>query len=101
MRKSSYNENMMGKPKHSGNIRPSATSHIIYDLTLVRTQAGEYITLILLTLYSLAFSPQANYTDWATTTCQRILVPNVVDGGGGSRGQRGGTPKVVNLILLL
>jgi hypothetical protein len=43
-----------------------------------------------------ALSPQANYTDWATATCRRNLVPTFVDRGV-SRGQRGGSPKVVNL----
>jgi hypothetical protein len=28
---------------------------------------------------SLGFSPQANYTDWATTSGQRIFVPTFVD----------------------
>jgi hypothetical protein len=40
---------------------------------------------------SVAFSPQANYTDWATATGRRILVPTSVDRGV-SHGQRGGTP---------
>jgi hypothetical protein len=30
---------------------------------------------------SVALSPQANYTDWATTTGRRILVPTFVDRG--------------------
>jgi hypothetical protein len=28
---------------------------------------------------SVAFSPRANYTDWATATCRRNLVPTFVD----------------------
>jgi hypothetical protein len=32
-------------------------------------------------LNSVALSPQANYTDWATATCQRNLVPTFVDRG--------------------
>jgi hypothetical protein len=48
---------------------------------------------------SVAFSPQTNYTDWATTTCQRNLVPTFVDRGV-SRGHRGGSPTVVNLSFL-
>jgi hypothetical protein len=44
----------------------------------------------------MAFSPQANYTDWATATCRRNLVPTCVDRGV-SRGQRGRSPTVVNL----
>jgi hypothetical protein len=46
-----------------------------------------------------ALSPQANYTDWATATSQRNLVPAFVDRGV-SRGQRGGSPTVVNLNFL-
>jgi hypothetical protein len=48
---------------------------------------------------SVALSPQANYTHWATATCRRNLVPNFVDKGA-SRGQRGGSPTVVNLSFL-
>jgi hypothetical protein len=43
---------------------------------------------------SLALSPQANYTDWATATCQRNLVPTFVDRGV-SPGQRSGSLTVV------
>jgi hypothetical protein len=50
-------------------------------------------------IYSVAFSPQANYTDWAIATCRRNLVPTFADRGG-SRGQRGGSPTVVNLSFL-
>jgi hypothetical protein len=46
----------------------------------------------------MAFSPQANYTDWATAT-RRILVPTIVDGGE-SHGQLGGSPTVFNLSFL-
>jgi hypothetical protein len=42
---------------------------------------------------SVAFSSQANYTDWATATCWRNLVPNYADRRV-SRGQRGGCPTV-------
>jgi uncharacterized membrane protein len=48
---------------------------------------------------SVAFSPQANYTDWATATCRRNLVPTFVDRGV-SRGQCGESPTVVNLSFL-
>jgi hypothetical protein len=47
----------------------------------------------------MAFSPQANYTDSATATCRRNLVPTFVDRGV-SRGQRGGSLTVVNLSFL-
>jgi hypothetical protein len=46
-----------------------------------------------------SLSPRANYTDWSTATCQRNLVPTFVDRGV-SRGQRGGSPAVVNLSFL-
>jgi hypothetical protein len=46
-----------------------------------------------------ALSPQSNYTDWMTATCRRNLVPTFVDRGV-SRGQRGGSPTVVNLSFL-
>jgi hypothetical protein len=43
---------------------------------------------------SVALSPRANYTDWSTATCRRNLVPTFVDRVV-SRGQRGGSPRVV------
>jgi hypothetical protein len=46
-----------------------------------------------------ALSPRANSTDWVTATCRRDLVPTFVDRGV-SRGQRGGSPTVVNLGFL-
>jgi hypothetical protein len=46
-----------------------------------------------------ALSPQTNYTDWAIATCRRNLVPTFVDRGV-SRGQRDGSPTVVNLSFL-
>jgi hypothetical protein len=48
---------------------------------------------------SVALSPRSNYTDWATATCRRNLVPSFMDRGV-SRGQRGGSPTVVNLSFL-
>jgi hypothetical protein len=48
---------------------------------------------------SVAFSPQANYTDWSTAAGQQTLVPTFVDRGV-SRGQHGGTPTAVNLSFL-
>jgi hypothetical protein len=51
------------------------------------------------TLNSVACSLQANYTDWATATHRRILVPTFADRGV-LRGQRGGTPTAVNLSFL-
>jgi hypothetical protein len=43
---------------------------------------------------SVAFSPQANYTDRATATCWRNLVP-IFANRRMSRGQRGGSPTVI------
>jgi hypothetical protein len=48
---------------------------------------------------SVALSPQANYTDWATTTGRRILVPTFADRWL-SRGQRGESLTAVNLSFL-
>jgi hypothetical protein len=48
---------------------------------------------------SMTYSPQAEYTDWATTTYRRILVLTFADRGV-SRGQRGGTTTAVNLSFL-
>jgi hypothetical protein len=48
---------------------------------------------------SMALIPWANYTDLATATCRRNLVPTFVDRGV-SCGQRGGSPTVVNLSFL-
>jgi hypothetical protein len=61
-----------------------------------------YTTPILLQTkkkYFVAFSPQVNYTDWTTATYWRNLVSTFVDRGV-SRGQRGGSPTVVNLSFL-
>jgi hypothetical protein len=48
---------------------------------------------------SVALSPPANYTGWATATCRRNIAPTFVDRGV-PRGQRGGSPTVVNLSFL-
>jgi hypothetical protein len=48
---------------------------------------------------SVALSPRANYTDWATAICRRNLMPNSVDRGV-SHGQRGGSRTVVNLSFI-
>jgi hypothetical protein len=40
----------------------------------------------------MAFSPQVNYTDWATATCWRNLVPTFADIGV-LRGQRSDPPQ--------
>jgi hypothetical protein len=46
-----------------------------------------------------AFCPQANYTHWATATCRRNLVQTFTNIGV-SRGQRGGSPTVVDVSFL-
>jgi hypothetical protein len=48
---------------------------------------------------SVALSPQANYTDWATATFWWNLVSTSVDRGV-SRGQRGRSPTIINLSFL-
>jgi hypothetical protein len=48
---------------------------------------------------SMALSPQANYAEWATATCQRNLVQTLVDKGV-SRRHCGGSPTIVNLSFL-
>jgi hypothetical protein len=47
----------------------------------------------------MAFSPQANYTDGATATCRRNLVPTIA-GRGVSRCQHGGSRTAVYLSFL-
>jgi hypothetical protein len=44
-------------------------------------------------------SLQANYADWATATCRRILVPTFLDRGV-SCGQRGESPTAININFL-
>jgi hypothetical protein len=46
--------------------------------------------------HSMAFSPQANSTDWSTATGRRILMQTFM-GRGVWSGQHGGTPTAVNL----
>jgi hypothetical protein len=48
---------------------------------------------------SVALSPQANYTDWATATSWRNLVPTFADREV-SCGQSGGSPTVVHISFL-
>jgi hypothetical protein len=48
---------------------------------------------------TVAFSPQANYTDWSTATGRRVLVPTFADRGV-SYDQRGGSPTAVKLGFL-
>jgi hypothetical protein len=59
----------------------------------------EGLSYILHGTNSAALSPPANYTDWATATCRRNVMPTFVDRGV-SRGQRSGSPIVVSLSFL-
>jgi hypothetical protein len=63
------------------------------------TSAIHRTPLIQLQTNSASFSPQANYTDRTTATCWRNLMPTFADKGV-SRGQRGGSPTVVNFNFL-
>jgi hypothetical protein len=47
----------------------------------------------------MAFSPKANYANWATATCRQNLVPTFADIEV-SRGQRGGSLTAINLSFL-
>jgi hypothetical protein len=72
--------------------------------TLYTSTAGyrdnfTFTIYIYLYIYSVALSPRANYTVWATATCRRNLLPTFVDRGV-SRGQRVGSPTVVNLSFI-
>jgi hypothetical protein len=68
-----------------------------FQFSVSTCKLGSWITDWFLQTNSVAFSPQANYTDWATTTCWRNLVPTFVVRGM-SCGRRGGSPTVVNLF---
>jgi hypothetical protein len=69
-------------------------------VTVVCDQSVQYPVLNLnKQTNSVALSPRANNTDWATATCRPHLVPTFVYRGV-SRGKRGGSPTVVNLSFL-
>jgi hypothetical protein len=80
------------------------------ELWLLDHRGGLFITETLSSLFApfegmykktnpVALSPRANYIDWATATCRRNLMSTFVDRGV-SRGQRGGSPTVVNFSFL-
>jgi hypothetical protein len=58
-----------------------------------------YIYIYIYITHIVALIPQAKYTDRATATCRRNLVPTFVDRGV-SRGQCDGSPTVGNLSFL-
>jgi hypothetical protein len=71
--------------------RPACLNKVKYIVSFIKQQKKQKQT------NSMALSPRANYTDWTTATCRRNLVSTFVDRGV-SRGQRGGSPTVVNLF---
>jgi hypothetical protein len=76
--------------------------HNVYQLSIVVAGRACEPTCLQVTKQnkiSVALSPQANYTDRATANSLRNLVSTFVDRGV-SRGQRGGSPTVVNLSFL-
>jgi hypothetical protein len=84
---------------HQGGKNPRARNDVGSNTQLSDTKCFELNKQTNKQTNSVALSPRANYTDWATTTCRRNSVPTFVDRGV-SRGQRGGSPTVVNLSFL-
>jgi hypothetical protein len=77
-----------------------SSSGMLRRVALVWTDVSEALSdSIIKYTNSVAFSPQANYTDWATATCWRNLVPTFADRRV-SRGRCGGSLTVVNLSFL-
>jgi hypothetical protein len=81
---------LWGSPNLEGQIPVFVTQGTKWSSSIYR----HWIWLI----NSMAFSPEANYTDWATATCRLNLVPTFADRGV-SRDQRR-IPTVVNLSFL-
>jgi hypothetical protein len=73
--------------------RGTEIQHISANLATVTLHTNKNKT------YTMAFSPQANYTDRAAVICRRNLVPNFVNSGV-LRSQVGGSPTAVNLSFL-
>jgi hypothetical protein len=65
----------------------------------MRVQNDSISSLWRKTTNSMAINPQMNYSNWATATCRRSLVPTFADREV-SCGQRGESPTVVNLSFL-
>jgi hypothetical protein len=70
----------------------------------VKVCGFEYLQERVITVYKetnklRGFYPRANYTDWTAAACRRNLLPTFVDRGVW-RGQRGGSPTVVNLSFI-
>jgi hypothetical protein len=99
-----YVNNLQHRPESKGNVESIAGVRWIHSMSLVHihiyvytklkhAQFGttikflvhvyKYIYTYMYATYevSVALSPQANYTDWATATCRRNLVPTFVDRG--------------------
>jgi hypothetical protein len=87
-------QSVEGQPTFRSGHLPTSRRFSVYGLHHVLSQKIRKRAK-----HSVALSPQANYTDWATITCPRNLVPTFVDREV-SRGQRGGSPTVVNLSFL-
>jgi hypothetical protein len=79
----------------SVHTHPNGTGELWIQLECLYDELGSHRVLT----NSVAVTPQANYTDWATATGRRILVPTFANRGV-SHGQRGGTPAAVNLSFL-
>jgi hypothetical protein len=75
------------------------TEAIVQILFQLPTLQKVYLTPLKNKTNSLAFGLKANYTDWATATGWRNLVPTLVDRGV-SCGQHGRSPMVINLSFL-
>jgi hypothetical protein len=85
------------KHEHTVNIKTSL--YMCYSMELSKHNRDRGFKVPTKQTNSVALSPQANYTDYSTDTCRRNLVSTFVDRGV-SRGQRGGSPAVVNLRFL-
>jgi hypothetical protein len=72
---------------------------MFHTLLFIALEINLIISVHIKTTNSVALSSQANYTDWSTATCRRNLVPTFVVRRV-TRGQRGGSPTVVNLSFL-
>jgi hypothetical protein len=83
------------KHKSTTGLVSKASSMYIATSLMQRWQQGSVRTKT----NSVSIRPQVNSTDWATATCWLNLVPTFANRGL-SRGQRGGSPRVVNLSFL-
>jgi hypothetical protein len=94
------------KPRYNSQDPPrhfpiSLQSVTVAPIWLVTFALYQYVRWLYVSIPQklVALSPRASYTDWATATCRRNLVPTFADRGV-SRGQQGRSPTVVNLSFL-